>query len=194
MHAAEQHDPRGSSTRRILASARTLVARGGAAEISMGDVAARADVSKALVLYHFRDKDSLLLALVEEVGRDVLARERAAIDAPGTSHALDDYWAWLDGELRRGDIRILLALAECESERVRGGARRIARERREVASRHVAIIFERLSLSPRMPPALLAETLTAFVDGLAAAVALEPERDPRPAFDALWLALLTLAE
>ena len=194
MHAAEQHDPRGSSTRRILASARALVGRGGAAEISMGDGAARADVSKALVLYHCRDKDSLLLALVEEVGRDVLARERAAIDAPGNSHALDDYWAWLDGELRRGDIRILLALAECESERVRGAARRVARERREVASRHVAMIFERLALSPRMPPALLAETLTAFVDGLAAAVALEPERDPRPAFDALWLALLTLAE
>jgi AcrR family transcriptional regulator len=194
MDAAEQHDPRGSSTRRILASARALVERGGVAEISMGDVAASADVSKALVLYHFRDKDSLLLALVEEVGRDVLARERAAIDAHGTSHALDDYWAWLDDELGRGDIRILLALAECDSERVRGAARRVARERREVASRHVATIFEQLALSPRMPAALLAETLTAFVDGLAAAVALEPERDPRPAFDALWLALLTLAE
>ncbi len=194
MDAAPIHDARAPSTRRILAAARALVARGGAAEISMGDVAARADVSKALVLYHFRDKDSLLLALVEEVGRDVLARERTALDARGASHALDDYWAWLESELRRGDIRILLALADCDSERVRAAGRRIARERREVGAAHVAVIFERLALSPRMPAALLADTLTAFVDGLAASFALEPERDPRPAFDALWLALLTLAE
>ena len=44
------------------------------------------------------------------------------------------------------------------------------------------------------PPELIAETVTAFGDGLAAAHALEPDRDPRPAFDILWLALLTLAE
>jgi AcrR family transcriptional regulator len=187
-------DGRGASTRRILAAARELVARGGAAGISMGDVAARAEVSKALVLYHFHDKDSLLLALTEEVARDVLERERANLALHGASHALDEHWRWLEDELRRGDIRILLSLGDADSERVRAAGRRIARERRELAARHVAMIFDQLALSPRMPAALLADTLTAFVDGLAAAAALEPERDPRPAFDALWLALLTLAE
>jgi hypothetical protein len=34
----------------------------------------------------------------------------------------------------------------------------------------------------------------AFIDGLAAGYALDSDRDPRPAFDVLWLALLTLAE
>ena len=182
------------STRRILDAARAHVARGGAAEISMGDVAASAGVSKALVLYHFRDKDSLLLALAEDAGRILLDRQRAAIAREGASHALDDYWDWLEAELKEGDVRILLALGECDSERVRAAARRVARERRELAARQIDAIFERLALSPRMPPALLAETLTAFVDGLAMTYALEPDRNPRPAFDALWLALLTLAE
>ena len=160
----------------------------------MGDVAARASVSKALVLYHFHDKDSLLLALVEPVGHGVVDRERLAMASGHAPHALDGYWGWLEAELARGDIHILLALADHDSERVRAASRRIARARRETAARHIALLFERLALTPRIPPELLAETVTAFVDGVSAARALEPERDVRPAFDALWLALLTLTE
>jgi hypothetical protein len=32
------------------------------------------------------------------------------------------------------------------------------------------------------------------MDGLATAYALDPSRDPRPAFDVLWLALITLSD
>ena len=160
----------------------------------MGDVAVRAGVSKALVHYHFRDKDSLLLALVEEVGSDVLARERAVMSAPADTHALDRYWEWLADEIDRRDVIILLALAQYDSDRVRASSRRIARGRRTLAAEHAEQLFGRLGLVPRVPPPLLAETVVAFADGLCAATALEPDRDPRPAFDALWLALLTLAE
>ena len=186
--------PTEPSTQRILEAARHLVIRGGAAGISVGEVAALAAVSKALVLYHFRDKESLLLALVERMGDAVLARERAAMRTARPARALDDYWSWLDAELREGDLRALVALANTDSERVRTAARRIASERRGLAARHVGLIFAHLSLTPRMPAALLAETLTAFTDGLSVATALEPDRDPRPAFDAVWLALLTLSE
>ena len=77
----------------------------------MGEVASAAGVSKALVLYHFHDKDTLLRALVEEVGRTTLERTRAAIATSGREHALDEYWAWLASELARGDIRVLVSLA-----------------------------------------------------------------------------------
>jgi AcrR family transcriptional regulator len=188
-------DPgRAPATKRILAAARTLVSVGGAAQVSMGDVAANAGVSKALVHYHFRDKDSLLLALVEAIGDDVVRREREAAAREPVAHALDAYWSFLERELRHGDVRILGALAEYDSERVREASRRIARLRREVAAEHVSLLFSRLALSPRIPAELVAETMVAFVDGLATAVALDPQRDPRPAFDVLWLALLTLAE
>lgn len=182
------------ATARILAATRTLVALGGAAGVSMGDVAANAGVSKALVHYHFHDKDSLLVALVEEIGGGVVRREREAVKNETAAHALDAYWTFLERELRGGDLRILGALAEYDSDRVRGAIRAVARERREVTTGHIAAIFSRLGLSPRIPAELVADTVIAFADGLAAAVALEPERDPRPAFDVLWLALLTLAE
>src|SRR5687767_13002987 len=105
------------ATRRILGAARGLIARGGAAEISMGDVAAQAGVSKALVHYHFHDKDSLLQTLVEEVGVGVLARARHAVESETTAHVLDNYWAWIDQEIGRGDLRVLISLAEYDSER-----------------------------------------------------------------------------
>ena len=182
------------ATRRILSAARELVARGGAGAVSMGDVATAAGVSKALVHYHFRDKDSLLQALVEDVGLAVIARARAALTRDASDHVLDEYWTWLETELRSGDLRILLSLAECDSDRVRATARRIADQRREVTTIHVTQVFTQLGLNPRAPPALIAETVLAFVDGLAAGHALEAERNPRPAFDVLWLALLTLTE
>jgi AcrR family transcriptional regulator len=183
-----------SATKRILGAARALVERGGAAEVSMGDVASAAGVSKALVHYHFRDKESLMQALVDDVGLAVVTRARDAVPADAADHALDSYWSWLQRELRAGDLRILMSLAEYDSPRVRAAARRIADQRREVTAEQVTALFTRLGLVPRVPPALLAETVVAFIDGLAASVALDAERDPRPAFDVLWLALLTLAE
>ena len=187
-------EPRVPATRRILDAARQLVGEGGAAQLSRGDVAARAGVSKALVHYHFTDKDSLVSALVEEVGRGMVERERAAIASGKGGHALDDYWLWLAAELAAGDAQILTALAEYDSERVRALSRRIAGERRAVAMEHVTHVFEGLSLTPRVPAALIADTVVAFIDGLAAAYVLDPGRDPRPAFDVLWLALITLSD
>lgn len=158
----------------------------------MGGVAALAGVSKSLVHYHFRDKDSLLLALAERTGGTVL--DRARREKLDGARALDGYRAWLQAELDAGDLRVLMALAESESPRLRAALRRLMQERRHLATQHVARVFESLSLAPRHPPELLAETVLAFVDGLSLQHALEPDRDPLPAFDALWLALLTLAE
>ena len=183
------------AARRILNAARHLVSLGGAAAVSMGDVAQTASVSKALVHYHFRDKDTLLQALVVHVGDATLQRERAAMAAASaTEHALDDLWHWLEGELREGDIHILGALAEYGSEPVRAASREVAARRRALVADHVAAVFDRLGLAPRVPARLVADTVVVFIDGLAASRSLDPERDPRPAFDVLWLALLTLVE
>lgn len=170
------------------------MARGGAAEISMGDVAANAAVSKALVHYHFHDKDSLLVALAEQTGQAVIARARGALRSTSDEHVLDACWNAVEEELRAGDLRILLALAEYDSDRLRLACRRLAAERRDLTTAQISEVFEHLGLRLRVPAELVADTVIAFIDGLALANALEPERPTRPAFDVLWLALLTLAE
>ena len=182
------------ATERILAAARVLMARGGAAEISMGDIAANATVSKALVHYHFHDKDSLLVALAEQIGRSVISRARGALESSRDEHVLDACWNGIEDELKAGDLRILLALAEYDSDHVRAVCRRLAAERRELTSAQIAAVFEHLGLRLRVPADLVADTFIAFVDGLTLAHALEQDRPTRPAFDVLWLALLTLAE
>jgi AcrR family transcriptional regulator len=190
---ASERRERPKSDGRILESARRLVQRGGAAQVSMGDVAAEAGVSKALIHYHFADKDSLLAALVESVGASVLKRARVAAIA-GSSKPLDAQWAWLERELREGDVRVLVSLSDIDSAATRTVSRRIAEERLQLMARDVDAIFGALNLTPRMPPALVSETVLAFADGLACRAALGAVRDPRGAFDVLWLALLTLSE
>lgn len=184
---------RPSSDGRILDSARRLVQRGGAAQVSMGDVAAEAGVSKALVHYHFEDKDSLMAALVESVGRSVLDRAEAT-EVSGAKRPLDAHWAWLERELVAGDVRVLVSLSDIDSSATRVASRAVAAERLRLITRDVDGIFTGLGLTPRMPPALVAETVLAFADGLACRVALDAKADPRGAFDVLWLALLTLSE
>ncbi len=157
-------------------------------------MAAKAGVSKALVLYHFRDRASLLAALVDDVGAAVLARARQAAAAGGKEKPLDDHWAWLERELHAGDLRILVSLAECDVAGARAASQRIAEDRRQIAATQVDQIFSRLGLTPRLPAGLIAETVMAFVDGLACRSALDAVRDPRGAFDVLWLALLTVCE
>ena len=61
------------------------MARGGAAEISIGEVAASAAVSKALVHYHFHDKDSLLVALAHPPIAALIAPYTWSLPSPGAT-------------------------------------------------------------------------------------------------------------
>ena len=177
----------------MLDAARAIVAQGGAAALSTGDVAIAAGVSKALVHYHFRDKDTLLAELARCVGDDVVSRERASL-ALHDARPLDAYWAWVRSELDAGDVRVLIALSPGASERVAAVLSDVFARRRAVATRHVAGVYDHFGLRPSVATEVLGDAMVTLVDGLAASASLAPERDARPAFDAVWLALLTLAE
>jgi len=191
--AATQSRLHARADRRILHAARHLVQKGGVAELSIGEVAAEAGVSKALVLYHFGDRDSLLAALVDDIGADVVGRARSALTREGVP-PLDAHWAWLEREVHEGDVRALVSLAQCHTPATVAASRRVAAGRRELAVAQVEQLFQRLGLQPRMPAALVAETVLAFADGLACRSVFGTALDARGAFDVLWLALLTLHE
>jgi AcrR family transcriptional regulator len=190
-----------SATRRILDAAARQIASGGAAALSMSDIAHEASVSKALIHYHFEDKETLLSRLIEQLAHDLVAREREALASYEGSHnplAVDALWQWLDGELERGDIRVLLELDSCRGARVQLAAREAAELRRATAKQTVEHLFTILELRLRIEPALVANVFVAFVDGLAlnVGVAVREEVAPtaRVAFDVFWLAMLSLAE
>ncbi|MBW4721346.1 TetR/AcrR family transcriptional regulator [Saccharothrix obliqua] len=82
--SGERVDPRVRRTRALLRSAALeLVSERDVESLTIADIAERADVNRATVYQHFKDRDTLLLnAMEEEVGR--LAR--AAARCPLTRH------------------------------------------------------------------------------------------------------------
>jgi AcrR family transcriptional regulator len=62
-------------------SAATVLGRLGSAETSMKEIASEAGVAPGLLHYYFASKDELLVAVVEELDRQLAAAWRAAVDA-----------------------------------------------------------------------------------------------------------------
>ena len=204
MHGSGGGPDAHAAPRRILDAAARRIAEDGAAALALNDVAAAAGVSKALIHYHFRDKDTLLTRLVEHILDGLLARERAALAPYVSEHsplAVDALWHWLEDELRRGSIRILLDLDGYPGPSVRAAARRAATQRREAAAETIERLFAALELRSRVAIPLLANVTVAFIDGLALDMDRSGQdgwpaggRAPRVAFDVFWLAMLSLAE
>ncbi|HEX5970915.1 MAG TPA: TetR/AcrR family transcriptional regulator [Gemmatimonadaceae bacterium] len=184
----------GSATRqRIIDATIECVARAGATEASMATIAAAAGVSKALLHYHHADRARLLAEVVAQLGERLAARERSALAGADGSKAIDALWRWLEGELARGELRVLLELSSIREPLVHDAAAAVAEARRIAAGRTTADLLRRLGLEPRVPAALLGEASVAFMNGLAIAGPV-PGGDPRVAFDVFWLAMLGLAE
>lgn len=189
-----EHRPRLDAAERILRAAVRCIVASGAAALTMHDVAEEAEVSKGLIHYHFHDKDTLLARVVEWMTQHLVARERAALEALTPRHAIDDLWTWLSAELERGHVRVLLELAQWHNPLVRRAIHGASLARREATASSIERLFSLLALRPRIPAPLLADVVVPFVDGLAMTMGIDPEFNPRPAFNVFWLSLLTLTD
>lgn len=184
----------GAATRqRIVEATIGCVARDGAAESSMAVIAAAAGVSKALLHYHYSDRARLLAEVVTQLGERLAAREHTALDGVSGRRAVDALWRWLDGELARGELRVLMELSLVRDPLVHAAAMAVAESRRASATRTMAALLALLGLEPRVPVELLANASVAFADGLVLG-RMVTRGDPRVAFDVFWLAMLGLAD
>jgi AcrR family transcriptional regulator len=194
MPLATPSKPRGNAAERILAAAAECVPALGAAGVSLQAVADQAGVSKALIHYHFKDRDALLARLVDWLTLDMLEREEAALADARATTALDTLWQLLDADLRSGRLRALVELGHERGELVREAARRSRDARRQQTALSAERIFAALALRPRVPAALIADVTLAFVDGLAVDAGVTPDANHRLFFDVFWLSVLSLAE
>jgi AcrR family transcriptional regulator len=158
---------------------------------SMAAIATAGEVSKALLHYHFVDRTQLLAEVLEELATRTIARERAALEDAEGSGAIDALWTWVNGELARGELRVVLDLSTSHDAGLRSVAEAVLRRRRSAATRTVQLIFEKLELKPRIGTALLGAASMTFIDGLVIGRA-AGTGDVRSNFDAFWLALLGL--
>jgi len=87
---AERAQPRllakvdvGDTKARILEAAFRRLAEEGYAALSMREIAKDAGVNHALINYHFRTKDQLVIAVLDEANRQLIERQRRMYREPG---------------------------------------------------------------------------------------------------------------
>jgi len=92
---------------KILDAAFRRLANEGYAALSIRAIAKDAGVNHALINYHFRTKDQLVIAVLDEANRQLLARQQRLYRAPGT---LAEKWAearrFYQDDLASGFVRV----------------------------------------------------------------------------------------
>jgi AcrR family transcriptional regulator len=178
---------RADTAERIIAAAVAHGTAHGVAALSLQGIAAAAGVSKALVLYHFSEKDRLLAAIAEHLAsRDVGVLEEAA----GAADALEA-WRSVAGDARHRAARALLASLLHEAP-MRAAAEAIGARRAAATTRLAAAMLRSAGLRPRIAPALVGRVLLHQLDGLAATGASRAGEALDAELDALALAVLGL--
>lgn len=194
MPAAKRQDLRASEAReRLLHATLRCAARDGGGALSLQSIAEEASVSKALVLYHYRDKEQLLATTIRWLTTRLLEREAHALAQSSASSVLEDYWRWLEEEIAAGELRVLNELSQERGGETRRALEESALQRQARAEQTVARVFQLLELAPRLPAAMIASSELAFRDGLVLWAWRQPDRSARVSFDVFWLSILSLA-
>ena len=102
----------GANTRAlILEAARRRLVEGGYARLNLRDIASDAGVNHALIGYHFRGKQQLVLAVLDDANTRLLERQAQMYDASANAsekwrQACDFY----EDDLRSGFVKLLMEL------------------------------------------------------------------------------------
>ncbi|HYV98789.1 MAG TPA: TetR/AcrR family transcriptional regulator [Gemmatimonadaceae bacterium] len=184
---------RGAATvARLLDAASTLLCTEGAAAVTIQRVADAAGTSKALVHYHFADKDALLVACAERVTAHLTAAEGSALATSTAETALADLWLGHMSPETCAVRRALLALITDASEATRSALSAAMRRRRLALAGLIGRLEALMSFAPEVHSGTLVAAYTALIDGLTLQRTVDPGDDHRRAFDAFWLAILSL--
>jgi hypothetical protein len=115
-----------------------------------------------------------------------------ALTSSSADTALSDLWAALADPTQQRARRALLALGAGAAPATRAAIAAALRRRRDSAQELLEQLFACLAFTPRVAPSTLAVAYLAFADGLSLQPAVQPDGQQRQAFDAFWLAVLSL--
>ena len=154
----------GDTKARILDAAfRCLVTRG-YASLTVRDIAHDAGVNHALISYHFGGKDKLVIAVLDEMNRRLLTRQRAMYAAPG---GFAEKWAaarrFYEEDVASGFVRVQAELyaASFSNEQLREQFLPRVGAWKEVV---LDAVKEALAAHhPVLPPAFTAEAIASLI-------------------------------
>ncbi len=153
----------GATKAKILEAAFRRLAREGYAALSVREIARDAGVNHALINYHFRSKDQLVIEVLDAANRELLARQQSMYGAPG---GFAEKWAqaraFYEGDLASGFVRMQ---AELWAASLSNPGLREKFLPRLLAWRDVVLGAVREALAaleasgPKLPPPFTAETI-----------------------------------
>ncbi len=98
---------RGDTRAKILDAAFRRLATEGYAALSVREIARDAGVNHALINYHFRTKDQLVIAVLDAANQRLLARQAAMYQAPsGFAQKWADARRFYESDLGSGFVRV----------------------------------------------------------------------------------------
>jgi len=181
----------------IVAAACETLAAHGLSALTVARVANAARVSSALVHYHFATKQRLLAAAAEQLAARRTAGRTGPLGSGSGLSSLDTLWLNLSAGAERGAERAwhdLVLLARHDADIRASLARERGRERAATAAA-LPRLLAGLGSRPSIPADELAAVVIGFLDGTVLALAAGASRDEvRAAYDAFWLALVTLGQ
>ncbi len=169
-----------AKARQILDAARTVLARRGFAGTTVSLVAAEAGVSRGLLHYYFKNKEDMLVRVINEnmaasviLMQDLLARSHSATDIADRlvealqqlfKHDPDFFNLFFEAEAAARQSPTL----EAELQSLYGNFRRAIQEGLEAA-------IDRGDIAPAIPAGGLSAILTSIIDGLGLQLLTETE-------------------
>jgi AcrR family transcriptional regulator len=100
-----------TTRRRILEAARRRLCEGGYAQLNVRDIARDAGVNHALIGYHFRGKQQLVMAVLDDANKQLLDRQtRMYRDPASASEKWQQACEFYEEDLRSGFVRLLMEL------------------------------------------------------------------------------------
>ncbi len=154
---------RAETAERLVEAAIGLGVADGVGALGLQGIATRAGVSKALILYHFGDKPTLLSAVVSRVGT------RSAERMNGAARAADALMGWralARAETANGELALLAGLAHETDVAASPALPAVRAAREESATQLGAAILRAVGLAPRVPVSFLGRVLVRHLDGL----------------------------
>jgi AcrR family transcriptional regulator len=178
---------------RIIDAACLAIGDVGLSGLTIGLIAERAQVSTALIHYHFDTKDRLLVASAERIAAHRATRRTAALGKGEGLDALDALWEELVSGVVEGLERawlelVMWARTDADVAQALTAPRAAARH---AAMRRLPSLLGELGAAPHAAGEEVAAALDAELDGLT--LALLGGQEPalvRTAYDAFWLTLI----
>jgi AcrR family transcriptional regulator len=181
---------------RLIDEACLAIGDVGLSGLTIGVIAERADVSTALIHYHFDTKARLLVASAERIASRRATRRSDALSVGSGLDSLDELWRQLDAAVSAGSERawLELVLYARHDSAVAAALAATQASAREAIVRRLPSLLRELGASSPVSSEELAASLDAVLDGLTVAL-LEGQAAAavRTAYDAFWLTLIAAA-